>query len=111
MTSSVLRSVLPAAALLALITATAQSGSSQSAPDVQTYFRQNIGLSQDQIASIRGGHPVTKALPSRTPAEVFLFGAVYICMSFLRFERASELGRSGRQRCRVDSFAHSVAHR
>ena len=33
---------------------------------------------QDQIAAIRNGQPVTKELPSRTPAEVFLFGAVYI---------------------------------
>jgi hypothetical protein len=45
---------------------------------LQTYFQQSVGLSQDQIASIQSGKPVTKALPSRTPAEVFLFGAVYI---------------------------------
>jgi hypothetical protein len=45
---------------------------------VETYFQQYIGLSQDQIASIRRGKPVTKALLSRTPHEVFLFGAVYI---------------------------------
>ncbi len=51
---------------------------STSDSDLQSFFRQDIGLSQDQIAAIRDGQPVTKALPSRTPAEVFLFGAVYI---------------------------------
>jgi len=54
------------------------AASAQQKPDLQTYFQQNIGLSQSQIASIRNGQPVTKAMPSRTPAEVFLFGAVYI---------------------------------
>ena len=45
---------------------------------MQTFFRQDIGLSQDQIDAIQNGQLVSKALPSRTPAEVFLFGAVYI---------------------------------
>ena len=61
-----------------LFVATAVPGFSQSNPDLQTFFRQDIGLSQDQIAAIRSGQPVAKALPSRTPAEVFLFGAIYI---------------------------------
>ena len=54
------------------------STSAQPNPDPQHYFQQNIGLSEQQIASIRAGQPVTKALPSRTPDEVFLFGAVYV---------------------------------
>ena len=74
----VLRCAISSAALLVLIAATALPGVSQSNPDLQTYFQQDIGLSADQIAAIRNGHPVTKALPSRTPAEVFLFGAIYI---------------------------------
>ena len=85
-----IRSVMPAAALLVLIAVAALPGSSQSNPDLQTFFRQNIGLSQDQIAAIRSGQPVAKALPSRTPAEVFLFGAVYIHAapeSYLQFAR------------------------
>ncbi len=53
-------------------------GYSQSNPDLQTFFRQDIGLSDDQIAAVRVGRAVAKALPSRTPAEVFLFGAIYI---------------------------------
>ncbi len=71
------RALLPAA-LLALIAATARPSSSQSNPDIETFFRQNVGLSQDQIAAIRNGQPVAKTLPSRTPAEIFVFGAVYI---------------------------------
>jgi hypothetical protein len=81
--TEVLRSLIYTVALLLPIAATPQQK-----PDLETYFRQNIGLSQDQIASIRNGHPVTKALPSRSPAEVFLFGAVYIQAapeSYLKF--------------------------
>ena len=73
-----LQSLFSIAVLTVLVTATAQPGSSQSNPDLQAFFQQNIGLSQDQIASIRNGQPVTRTLSSRTPAEVFLFGAVYI---------------------------------
>src|SRR5271169_4300468 len=73
-----LRRLLFTVALLVPIAAGSQTGSPPPNPDLETYFRQYIGLSLDQIASIRSGQPVTKALPSRTPAEVFLFGAVYI---------------------------------
>jgi hypothetical protein len=72
------RKVVPLAALLALMAAAALPGSSRSNPDLQTFFRKNIGLSQDQIAAIRSGQPVVVTLPPRTPAEVLLFGAVYI---------------------------------
>ena len=73
-----IRSAMHIAALLALFAAAALPGFSQSNPDLDTFFRQNIGLSEDQIAAIRSGQAVTKALPPRTPAEVLLFGAVYI---------------------------------
>jgi hypothetical protein len=81
---------MPAVALLVMIAATALPGFSQSNPDLQAFFQQNIGLSPDQIVAIRSGQAVAKALPSRTPAEVFLFGAVYIHaapQSYLRFAR------------------------
>jgi hypothetical protein len=62
-----------------MFAAAALLGLSQGNPDdLKTFFRQNIGLSQDQVAAIRNGQPVTKTVPSRTPAEIFLFGAVYI---------------------------------
>jgi len=61
-----------------LIVAAVSPGFSQSNPDPQTFFKEDIGLSQDQIAAIRSGQAVAKTMPSRTPAEVFLFGAIYI---------------------------------
>jgi len=69
--------ILGLAALVA-VTAISPPGPSQSNPKLQTFFRQNVELTQDQIAAIGMGQTVTKALPSRTAAEVFLFGAVYI---------------------------------
>jgi hypothetical protein len=63
---------------LVLNAAAVLPGSSQSNRDLQTFFHQDLGLSQDQIAAIRNGQPAAKAMPSRTPAEVFLVGAVYI---------------------------------
>ena len=84
---AVIRSVM---ALLVSVATAVLPGSSQTNPDLQTFFRENIGLSQDQIAAIRSGQPVAKALPPRTPAEVFLFGAVYIHAapeSYLQFAR------------------------
>ena len=85
-----LRSLIPTVALLVLIAAAALPGFSQSNPDLQTFFRRDLGLSQDQIASIRSGQPVAKTMPSRTPAEVFLVGAIYIHAtpeSYLQFAR------------------------
>jgi hypothetical protein len=74
----IIRSFIRAAAFLILTVVAALPGSSQSNPDLQTFFRRDIGLSEDQISAIRNGQPVAKTMPSRTPAEVFLFGAVYI---------------------------------
>ena len=73
-----IRIVMHTSVLLVFIAAAALPGFSQSNPDLETFFRQDIGLSQDQIAAIGRGQAVTKTLKSRTPAEVFLFGAVYI---------------------------------
>ena len=75
-------------ALILASTAAVISGSAQSNPSLQTYFRQYIGLNQDQIATIQSGQPFAKNLPSRTPAEVFLWGAVYVHAtpeSYLKF--------------------------
>src|SRR5262249_48697164 len=57
-------------------------------PNLLKFFRESAGLPPDQIAAIQGGHPVAKTLPSRTPAEVFLLGAIYIRAtpeSYLKF--------------------------
>ncbi len=51
---------------------------SQSNSRLQEFFRNDIGLGEEQIAAIKSGRAVVKAMPSRSPAEVFLFGAVYV---------------------------------
>jgi hypothetical protein len=65
-------------------------GFSQSNPHLEAFFRQSIGLTDDQIAAIRNGQAIAKAVPSRIPDEIFLFGAVYIHAApeaYLRFAR------------------------
>jgi hypothetical protein len=42
------------------------------------YFRDYVGLTDGQIKAIRSGKAIAKTLHSRTPAEIFVFGAVYI---------------------------------
>jgi hypothetical protein len=69
---------LKAVVLLVLISEIAWVSLSQPNPDLRTYFKQYIGLTDDQIAAIRDGEAVTKNLQSRTPEEIFVFGAVYI---------------------------------
>ena len=73
-----IRSVILAAVLMVLIAVAAKAAFCQSNRDLQTFFKHDIGLTKDQIAAIRSGQPVVKALLSRTPSEVFLFGAIYI---------------------------------
>ncbi|MGO9336657.1 MAG: hypothetical protein ACLPY1_04025 [Terracidiphilus sp.] len=83
-----MRRILPALFLLIPIAAFSLRSSAQPATRLQTFFEQNIGLTQDQIDNIRHGIPVVKALPPRASTEVFLFGAVYIHAapeSYLKF--------------------------
>jgi hypothetical protein len=73
-----------------VIAASVLPGSSQTSPDLQTFFQQDIGLTPDQIAAIQRGEAVAKNLQSRQPAEVFLFGAIYIHAApekYLQFAR------------------------
>lgn len=42
------------------------------------FFRQFVGLNDDQIREIRGGKAVAKILDSPTADQVFVFGSVYI---------------------------------
>ena len=51
---------------------------SQTTPELFSFFQKNIGLSGDQITLIGNGSAVAKALPSRSPGEIFLFGAVHV---------------------------------
>jgi len=51
---------------------------SQSTDPLHTFFKQNIGLKDSEIADIEHGKAVAKILDSPTPSEVFVFGAVFI---------------------------------
>src|ERR1700687_5737890 len=42
------------------------------------FFREFVGLSEDQIAAIRSGKAVAKVIESRTPDEVYVLGSVYV---------------------------------
>jgi hypothetical protein len=42
------------------------------------FFREYVGLNDDQIAAIRSGKAVAKIIESRTPDELFVFGSVYV---------------------------------
>jgi len=72
------RSAAVTASLLVLLVASSRPAISQSNPNLEKFFRENIGLSDDQINAVRGGEPFVKPLPPRTPDEVLLFGMVYI---------------------------------
>lgn len=54
--------------------------SASNAQDVQPtkFFHDYVGLKDDQIKAIRNGKAVAKVVESRTPDEVFVFGAVYV---------------------------------
>lgn len=76
--------------LLGVIPAAAAICFSQANPNLQTYFRDYIGLNDDQIAAIHSGQAVAKILHSRTADEIFVFGAVYINAApedYLKFSR------------------------
>ncbi len=51
-----------------------------SAQDVEPFkfFRDYVGLHEDQVTAIRNGKAVAKIVESRTPDEVFVFGSVYV---------------------------------
>src|SRR6516225_11743560 len=42
------------------------------------FFREYVGLTENQMSEIRNGKPIAKVLESQTPDEVFVFGAVYV---------------------------------
>jgi hypothetical protein len=42
------------------------------------FFRNYVGLHEDQITAIRNGKAVAKIVESSTPDEVFVFGSIYV---------------------------------
>jgi hypothetical protein len=56
----------------------AQAAAGEPATEVEKFFREFVGLTDDQVRDVRGGRAVAKILESHSPDEVFVFGAVYI---------------------------------
>jgi hypothetical protein len=72
---------LPGLTLLALLllplgTGRVHAGDNPSEPD--KFFREVVGLSDDEIRAIREGKAIAKTLDSPTADQVFVFGSVYI---------------------------------
>lgn len=78
MLKKVFRSVTHVGVFVGLLAGTAAPASGQAESELLAFFKDSIKLSADEIASIRSGQAVAKALESRTPAEIFVVGAVYI---------------------------------
>ncbi len=62
----------------------------QASREPYTFFKQSIGLEDDEIADIQHGKAVTKALSTKTPAEVKVFGAVYVHASVQDYLKAAQ---------------------
>jgi hypothetical protein len=56
----------------------AQAAAGEPAAEVEKFFREFVGLTDDQVRDVRGGRAIAKILESHSPDEVFVFGAVYI---------------------------------
>ena len=69
----------------------AQAASGQAA-EPQTFFHNFVGLSDDQIRDISEGRAIAKILDTATPDEVFVFGAIYINSTPVRYlQMASDI--------------------
>src|SRR5262249_41080085 len=77
-------------AILALAIISASVRASGQVPEPEKFFREYVGLKDDQIQAIQHGKALAKILDSRTVDEVFVFGTVYINAapeSYLKFAK------------------------
>jgi hypothetical protein len=70
--------MIKAATLAVAIIAIALPSAGETTQEPRSFFREQVGLSDEQIAMIARGQAVVKVLPSKTPAEIFVFGAVFV---------------------------------
>ena len=63
--------------LAGILSASALAASGQDAEPFK-FFREYVGLNDEQINSIRSGKAIAKILDSPTPDEVYVFGSVYV---------------------------------
>lgn len=65
--------------LAATLPGHAQENRSFATPQLEAYFRSpHVALGEKQVQELRAGKAVAKTLKSRTPGEIFVFGAVYV---------------------------------
>lgn len=69
---------LPRALVSALLLSVVQPVCNAQDVEPLKFFRNYVGLHEDQITAIRSGKAVAKMVESRTPDEVFVFGSVYV---------------------------------
>lgn len=62
----------------------------QAVHEPNTFFKQSIGLSDEQVADIEHGKAVVKVLKTQTPAEVAVFGAVYVRAPIEEYLKAAQ---------------------
>jgi hypothetical protein len=70
--------MMKAATLAGVILSGSLLSAERTAREPRTFFREQVGLSDDQIDMIARGQAVVKVLPSQSPAEIFVFGAVFV---------------------------------
>ena len=72
------------------------------------FFREFVGLNEEQIAAIRSGKAVAKVVESPTPDEVYVFGSVYVEAtpeSYLKFASDIEVLRKLPSYLAIQSFS------
>jgi hypothetical protein len=70
--------MIKARTLAGVMLAGALFGSAQTTPELRVFFKEQVGLSDDQIAIIARGGAIAKVLPSQRPSEIVVFGAVFV---------------------------------
>ena len=76
-----MRTRIPGLALLALLLLPVSTGRVQATdnpPEPDRFFREFVGLNDDEIRGIREGKAIAKTVDSPTADQVFVFGSVYI---------------------------------
>jgi len=76
MTMKIAASLIFVLCLFSLVKQTVHATDQPAEPN--NFFREYVGLNDDQIKQIRSGKAIAKIMESRTPDEVFVFGSVYI---------------------------------
>ena len=77
-------------AVCALLICGTVSCVAQASHEPYTFFKESIGLQEDQITAIQHGKAVTKVLSTKTPDEVAVFGAIYINASPEEYLKAAQ---------------------